>query len=38
MKTICVLFGIMLFLQGCTYAISSSVAAKADKTIPFEKL
>ena len=38
MKTVCVLFGVMLFLQGCTYAISPSVAGKADRTISFELL
>lgn len=38
MKMIVVLFGITLFLQGCTYAISPGMADKADKTIPFEKL
>jgi starvation-inducible outer membrane lipoprotein len=38
MKSASVLFGIMLFLQGCTYAISPGMADKADKTIPFDKL
>ena len=37
MKLIMVLFGIMLFLQGCSYAISPDVANQADKTIPFRK-
>jgi outer membrane lipoprotein len=38
MKTISVLFGTLLFMQSCTYAISPSVANKAAKNIPFEKL
>jgi len=38
MKTISVLFGALLFLQSCTYAISPAVAEKAAKNIPFEKL
>lgn len=38
MKTILVLFCSLLFLQGCTYAISPGLADRADKTIPFEKL
>lgn len=38
MKRFAVLFSIMLFFQGCTYAISPGVADKADKTILFEKL
>ncbi len=38
MKTIIVLFGTLMFLQGCTYAISPAVRDHADKTIPFEKL
>lgn len=38
MKTIAVLFSIMFFFQGCTYAISPGMADRADKTILFEKL
>jgi outer membrane lipoprotein len=38
MKKIAVLFSIMLFFQGCTYAISPDMADKADKTVLFEKL
>ncbi len=38
MKRITVLFGIMLFFQGCTYAISPGMADKADRSIRFEKL
>lgn len=38
MKTILVLFGILLFLHGCTYAISPPLAEKAAKNISFEKL
>lgn len=38
MKNILVLFSVALFLQGCTYAISSDMADQADKTISFEKL
>jgi outer membrane lipoprotein len=38
MKTISVLFGALLFLHSCTYAISPAVADKAAKNIPFEKL
>ncbi len=38
MKRLLVLFGIMVFLQGCTYAISPGLADRADMTIPFEKL
>jgi outer membrane lipoprotein len=38
MKTIAVLAGIGLFLQGCSYAISPAVADKTDKTISFERL
>lgn len=38
MKTIIVLFGALLFLQGCTYAISPAMLEHADKTITFEKL
>lgn len=38
MRIIAVLFSITLFFQGCTYAISTGMADKADKTIPFEKL
>jgi outer membrane lipoprotein len=38
MKMIAVLFGAMLFVQGCMYAISPGVAGKADKTVLFEKL
>jgi outer membrane lipoprotein len=38
MKTIAVLFSSMLFLQGCTYAISPGVAHQADKSVLFEKL
>jgi outer membrane lipoprotein len=37
MKNIVVLFALML-LQGCTYAISRDMTAKADKTITFEML
>jgi len=38
MKMIAVLFSTVLFLQGCTYAISPDMADKADKTVLFEKL
>jgi outer membrane lipoprotein len=38
MKIFTVLFGIMLFLHGCTYAVSPGMVEKADKTISFEKL
>ncbi|MCK9418901.1 MAG: Slp family lipoprotein [Nitrospirae bacterium] len=38
MKMIAVLFSIMLFVQGCAYAISPGMADKADKTVLFEKL
>jgi outer membrane lipoprotein len=38
MKMIAVLFSIMLFFLGCTYAISPALTEKADKTVPFEKL
>jgi outer membrane lipoprotein len=38
MKTIGVLFGITLFFQGCTYAVSPAMVEKADKKITFEKL
>ena len=38
MKMIAVLFSFMLFFQGCTYAISSGMVDKADKTVRFEKL
>ena len=38
MKTIAVLFSCMLFFQGCSYAISSGMAGRADKTVLFEKL
>ena len=38
MKMIAVLFSIMLFSQGCTYAISPGIADKADRTVLFEKL
>jgi outer membrane lipoprotein len=38
MKRIAVLFSIMLFVQGCMYAISPGVAGKADKTVLFEKM
>jgi outer membrane lipoprotein len=38
LRPIPVLFSVMVFLQGCTYAISPNVANKADRTIPFEKL
>jgi outer membrane lipoprotein len=32
------LLGAALLIQGCSYAISSSLVAKADRSIPFEKL
>jgi len=32
------LFGIVVLLQGCTYAISPATIAKVDRTISFEKL
>jgi outer membrane lipoprotein len=38
MKLVIVLFGIALFLQGCTYAISPALAHRADTTISFKKL
>jgi starvation-inducible outer membrane lipoprotein len=38
MRNISVLFSIMLFLQGCTYAISPDMVDRADKSITFEKL
>jgi len=38
MKMIAVLFSIMLFFQGCTYAISPGMVDRADKTVRFEKL
>jgi outer membrane lipoprotein len=38
MKNIVVLFALTLLLQGCTYAISRGMTAKADKTITFEML
>jgi len=38
MKTHVVLFTALLFLQGCSYAISPGMADKADKTVTFEKL
>ncbi len=38
MKNIVVLFALALLLQGCTYAISRDMVAKADKTITFEML
>ena len=37
-KMIAVLFSLMLFSQGCTYAISPGMVDKADKTVLFEKL
>lgn len=30
--------GVILLLQGCTYAISSAVTSRADRTVPYEKL
>ncbi len=38
MKMIAVLFSSMLFVQGCSYAISPGMVDKADKTVLFEKL
>ncbi len=38
MKNTIVLFGIMLVIQGCSYAISPDVAHRADKSVRFEKL
>jgi outer membrane lipoprotein len=38
MNVITVLLGIVVFFQGCTYAISPAVADKADRTITFEML
>lgn len=38
MKTISLLFGVLLFLHGCTYAISPPLVEKATQNIPFEKL
>jgi outer membrane lipoprotein len=38
MNTIVALFGLLLVLQGCTYAISPSMVEKTDKTITFEML
>jgi outer membrane lipoprotein len=38
MKRTAVLFGIILLLQGCTYAISPAMVDKAEKNLPFEKL
>lgn len=38
MKTLVVLFTALLYLQGCSYAISPDTADRADKTISFEKL
>jgi outer membrane lipoprotein len=38
MRMIAVLFSIMFFLQGCTYAISPGMVDKADKTVLFAKL
>jgi starvation-inducible outer membrane lipoprotein len=38
MTMIAVMFSIMLFFQGCTYAISPGMVDKADKTVLFEKL
>ncbi len=38
MKMIAVLFSSMLFIHGCTYAISPGVADQADKTVLFEKV
>jgi outer membrane lipoprotein len=35
---IAVLFSVVLFSQGCTYAISPGMVGKADKTVLFEKL
>jgi starvation-inducible outer membrane lipoprotein len=37
-KMTTVLFSLMLFFQGCMYAISPGMTDKADKTIRFEKL
>lgn len=36
MKMIVFLAGLALFAQGCTYAISSDMARKADKTVSFK--
>src|SRR3990172_809656 len=38
MKTLPLLVGILLLVQGCTYAISPAVSRKADKSITFEAL
>jgi outer membrane lipoprotein len=38
MKMIVCMIGIALVLQGCSYAISSDLAKRADKTIFFDKL
>ncbi len=38
MKNIVMLFALTLLLQGCPYAISRSMTAKADNTITFEML
>jgi len=38
MTKIAVLFSVMLFLQGCAFAISPDMASRADKTLTFEKL
>ena len=38
MRKVVVLFGLALLLYGCTYAISRSMTAQADKTVTFEML
>ncbi len=38
MKRIAVLIGTVLLVQGCSYAISSDLAAKADKTLTFSRI
>jgi len=38
MRPIAALFTALLLIQGCSYAISPTVADKADRSIPFEKI
>jgi outer membrane lipoprotein len=38
MNALGAMFGLLLFLQGCSYAISPELVARTDKTLSFEKL
>ncbi len=38
MKKIAILFGVSLFLQSCTYAISPEMTDQADRTLTFQQL